>query len=88
MAPWLNNDCFDNKKTKDVKEEMLRYEYGEKKSPLARFSHLHLPGLGAGMMAASKNFSIGDHRHRRFPPRPSPDALQASQIHFLKSDCL
>ena len=60
MAPWLNDEGFDNKKTKDVEEEMLRYEYGKKKSPSARFSHLHLPGLGAGMMAASKHFSMGD----------------------------
>ena len=60
MAPWQNDDSFDDKKTKDEKEEMLRYEDGEKKSPLARFSHLHLPGLGMRMMVASKDFSIGD----------------------------
>ena len=60
MAPWQKDDGFDNKKTKDVEEEMLRYDNGEKKSPSARFSHLHLPGLGAGMMAASKDFSMGD----------------------------
>ena len=60
MAPWLNDDSFDDKKMKDEKEEMLRYEDGKKKCPSARFSHLHLPGLGVRMMAASKDFSIGD----------------------------
>ena len=60
MAPWQNDDGLDDKKKKDDEEEMVRYEYGEQKSILACFSHLHLPGLGVRMMAASKDFSLCD----------------------------
>ena len=60
MAPWQNDDGFDDKKTKDDKKEMLRYEDGEQESLSARFSHRHLRGLGMRMMAASKDFSLCD----------------------------
>ena len=60
MACWQDDHSFDDRKTKGMVTETLRYENGKQKCSSASFSHLHLPGLGMWIMAASSNFSMVD----------------------------